>query len=169
LSLAGQPIVERHKGIHHMFRFVLAVVAVTFALSAATAEEDAIKERKEIMKANGDQAKIGSDMIKGAKPFDLDAVHKMFATFQDAAAKMPTLFPENSKPTEKDLAADDFSAGPKIWENMADVKARFSKLGEDAKAADASVKNVNDLKEMFTNMGKKDCGGCHELYRLKKS
>jgi cytochrome c556 len=152
-----------------MTRTVLALLTIAFALTAATAQEDVIKQRKALMKANGDQAKIGADMIKGDKPFDLNAVHKMFATFQEAAAKMPGLFPENSKPTAQDVATDDFSAGPKVWENMADVKARFAKFGEDAKAADASVKNVNDLKEAFTNMGKNDCGGCHQIYRLKKS
>jgi cytochrome c556 len=152
-----------------MIRTVLALVAVASVLTAAAAQEDVIKQRKALMKANGDQAKIGADMVKGDKPFDINAVHKMFAAFQEAAAKMPALFPENSKPTEPAVANDDFSAGPKVWENMADVKARFAKFGEDAKAADASVKNVNDLKEAITNMGKTDCGACHQIYRLKKS
>jgi len=31
------------------------------------------------------------------QPFDLAAVHKIFATFEDAAAKMPTLSPDNTK------------------------------------------------------------------------
>jgi cytochrome c556 len=151
-----------------MIRIVLAFLTIASMLTAAAAQEDVIKQRKDLMKANGDQAKIGADMVKGNKPFDINAVHKMFATFQDAAAKMPTLFPENSKPTEQNVANDDYSAGPKIWENMSDVKKRFAKFGEDAKAADASVKNVNDLKEVFTTMGKNACGNCHENYRLKK-
>jgi len=40
------------------------------------------------MKENGAQAKIAADMIKGDKPFDAAAVHKIFAAFQDAAVKM---------------------------------------------------------------------------------
>jgi cytochrome c556 len=51
---------------------------------------------------------------------------------------------------------------------MADVKARFVKLGEDAKAAEASVKDLDSLKVAFGTVGK-NCGGCHELYRIKKS
>ena len=77
---------------------------------------------------------------QGRAPFDLAAAHKIFATFQDAAAKMPALFPDNSK-TGGDTAAD-----PKIWENMADFKAKFAKFGDDAKAADASVKDLDSFK-----------------------
>ncbi len=119
-----------------MIRIVFAIVAIVLGLSAATAQEDPIKARKALMKTNGDQAKIGAAMMKGEQPFDAAAVHKMFATFQDAAAKMPALFPDNTKGGD---SADEFNAGPKIWEDMADFKAKFVKFGEDAKAADAKV------------------------------
>jgi len=150
-----------------MIRTVFAFITIIFGLSVAVAQEDVIKQRKRVMKANGDQAKIGADMVKGDKPFDLSAAHKIFATFQDAAAKMPNLFPDNSKPAAN--STDDYNAGPKVWENMADVKERFAKFGQDAKAADASVKDLDSFKAAFTNIGKNDCGACHEKYRLKKS
>ena len=150
-----------------MIRTVFAIITIIFGLSVAVAQEDVIKQRKRVMKANGDQAKIGADMVKGDKPFDLSAAHKIFATFQDAAAKMPNLFPDNSKPAAN--STDDYNAGPKVWENMADVKERFAKFGQDAKAADASVKDLDSFKAAFTNIGKNDCGACHEKYRLKKS
>src|SRR6202040_782024 len=97
--------------------------------SAAIAQQDPIKARKDLMKANGDQAKIGAAMVKGDKPFDLAAVHKIFATFEDAAAKMPALFPDSSKSEANSPEADDFSPTPKVWEDMADFKARFVKFG----------------------------------------
>lgn len=147
---------------------VASVAAVAFGVSVAIAQQDVIKERKDLMKANGAQAKIGADMIKGDKPFDMAAVHKMFATFQDAAAKMPDLYPPSSKDESGSPAADKFSPTDKVWENMADFKARFAKLGSDAKAADASVKDVATLKEAFGNIGKNDCGGCHHTYRAEK-
>ena len=150
-----------------MIRTVFAIITITFGLSVAVAQQDVIKQRKTLMKANGDQGKIGADMVKGDKPFDLAAAHKIFATFQDAAAKMPNLFPDNSKPAAD--STDDFNAGPKVWENMVDFKERFAKFGRDAKAADASVKDLDSFKAAFTNIGKNDCGGCHETYRLKKS
>jgi cytochrome c556 len=118
------------------------------------------------MKTNGDQAKIGNAMAKGEQPFDAAAVHKMFAAFQNAAAKMPTLYPDNTKAGDP---TDEFNAAPKVWEDMADFKAKFVKFGEDAKAADAKVTDVDSLKAALGDIGKNDCGGCHKDYRLKKS
>ncbi len=115
------------------------------------------------MKANGDQAKIGAAMMNREAPFDLDKAHKVFAAWEDAAAKMPALFPDNSK-TGGDTAAD-----PKIWESMDDLKARFAKFGADAKDAEAKVTDLDSFKAAFGSIGKNDCGGCHEKYRVKKS
>jgi cytochrome c556 len=146
-----------------MIRTVFAVAAIVLAAGIAVADQDPIAARKALMKANGDQAKIGAAMVKGEAPFDLDKVHKMLATFEDAAAKMPSLFPDNSK-TGGETAAD-----PKIWENIDDFKARFAKLGTDAKDAAAKITDLDSLKAAFGNIGKNDCGGCHEKYRIKKS
>jgi cytochrome c556 len=146
-----------------MLRIAFAVSAIALGMSAAVAQDDPIAARRALMKANGDQAKIAGDMAKGTVPFDLAAAHKIFATFENAAAKMPGLFPDNSK------TGDDTAADPKIWDNMADFKARFQKFGEDAKAADASVKDLDTFKEAIGNIGKNDCGGCHQNYRIKKS
>ena len=153
-----------------MIRSVLAVATITaITIGVSAAQEDPIKTRKALMKANGDQAKIGAAMVKGDKQFDLAAVHKIFATFEDAAAKMPALFPDSSKSEANSPEADDFSPTPKVWEEMADFKARFVKFGEDAKAAAASVKDLDSFKAAFGNIGKNDCGACHEQYRAKKS
>ena len=152
-----------------MIRTVLTVAVVALGVSVAAAQQDPIKERKALMKSNGDQAKIASAMAKGEAPFDLAAARKIFAQFQDAAAKMPGLYPDNTKSEANSPDADDFSPKPKVWEDMADFKARFVKFGEDAKAADASVKDLDSFKAAIGNIGKNDCGGCHELYRAKKS
>jgi cytochrome c556 len=154
-----------------MIRTVIAVAsvaAVALGVSVAVAQQDVIKERKTLMKHNGDEAKVGADMVKGEKPFDLAAVHKMFAQFQDAAAKMPDLFPASSKSEAGSPSADDYSPTDKVWEDMADFKSRFTKFGDDAKAADASVKDLATLKVAFGDIGKNDCGGCHKIYRAKK-
>jgi len=147
---------------------VASVAAVALGVSVAVAQQDVIKERKDIMKANGAQAKIAADMIKGDKPFDMAAVHKIFATFEDAAAKMPGLYPPSSKDESTSPAADKFSPTAKVWDDMADFKARFEKLAADAKAADASVKDLDSFKAAMGNIGKTDCGACHHDYRVEK-
>ncbi len=146
-----------------MIRAVFAVVAIALGVGVALAQQDPIAERKALMKANGDQAKIGGDMMKGDAAFELEKAKKIFATFEDAAAKMPSLFPDNSK-TGGDTAAD-----PKIWESLDDFKARFVKFGADAKEAASKVTDLDSFKAAFGNIGKNDCGGCHEKYRVKKT
>jgi cytochrome c556 len=148
--------------IRSMFA-VASIAAVALGVSMAVAQQDVIKERKDIMKGNGDQAKIGAGMAKGEQPFDLAAAQKIFATYVDAAAKMPNLFPDNSK------TGEDTAALPKVWEDMADFKARFVKFGDDAKAAQGSVKDLDTFKAAFGDIGKNGCGGCHQLDRAKKS
>jgi cytochrome c556 len=142
---------------------VFAVAVIALGVGVAIAQQDPIAARRALMKANGDQAKAGAAMMKGEAPFDLDKARKMFATFEDAAEKMPSLFPDTSK-TGGDTAAD-----PKIWENMDDFKARFAKFSADAKDAIAKVTDLDSFKAAFGSIGKNDCGGCHEKYRIKKS
>jgi cytochrome c556 len=148
-----------------MIRALFAIAALVLGLSVAFAQEDPIKARKALMKANGDSAKTLADMSKGDKPYDQAAVNKAFATFQDAAAKMPNLYPDNTKGGDP---SDQFNASPKVWENMADFKARFVKFGEDAKSTGATVKDLDGLKSALGPFGKNNCGSCHETYRVKK-
>jgi cytochrome c556 len=145
------------------FATALATFAiVAFGVTVVVAQQDPIAARKAMMKANGQAAGALSKMVKGEAPFDIATAQKSFATFEDAAAKMPDLFPSNS------TTGGETAASPKVWENMADFKAKFVKFGEDAKAAAASVKDLDSLKAAIAIVGK-DCGGCHETYRIKKS
>jgi len=146
-----------------MIRTAFVVAGIALGVSVAVAQQDPIAARRALMKANGDQAKIGAAMMKGEAPFDLEKARKIFATWEDASAKAPALFPDNSK-TGGETAAD-----PKIWQNKDDFEARLGKLGTDAKAAAASVTDLDSFKAAFGNIGKNDCGGCHEKYRVKKS
>jgi cytochrome c556 len=151
------------RGDFMMIRSAFVVVAVVLVAGAVAAQSNPIAARKALMKANGDQAKIGAAMIKGETAFDAQKAKVVFATFLDAANKMPNLFPDNSKTGQETAAA------PKVWENMADLKARFAKLASDAKAAQASVTDLDSFKAAFGSIGKQDCGACHELYRIKKT
>jgi cytochrome c556 len=146
-----------------MIRAFFAVAAIALGVGVALAQQDPIAARRALMKANGDEAKGGAAMAKGEAPFDLAKARKMFSTFQDAAAKAPSLFPDNSK------TGGDTAAKAEIWENIEDFKARLVKLGTDSKAALDSVTDLDTFKAAFGNIGKNDCAGCHEKYRVKKS
>ncbi|MGC1901197.1 MAG: cytochrome c, partial [Pseudolabrys sp.] len=74
-----------------------AVVIFALGTTAVSSQQDPIAARKAIMKSNGQAAGSLAKMIKGEAPFDLPTAKKAFATFVDAAAKMPGLFPDNSK------------------------------------------------------------------------
>jgi cytochrome c556 len=150
-----------------MKRVLLAVTAVALGVTIAAAQQDPIKERKDLMRGLGNQAKIGAGMAKGEEPFDLAKAQKIFATFAETASKAPALFPPNSN--DEPTADDPYTASPKVWQDASDFKSRFDKFGADAKEATAKVKDLDSFKAAFGNIGKNDCGGCHQDYRLKKS
>jgi cytochrome c556 len=150
-----------------MVRALTVFAKIALGASVALAQQNPIKERKELMKNNADQAKIGAAMVKGEDPFDLAKAQKIFSAFENTATKAPALFPDNS--IDQATADDPYTAKPEIWQNMDDFKARLAKFGDDAKAASTSVKDLNSFKAAFANIGKNDCGGCHDKYRLKKS
>jgi cytochrome c556 len=150
------------EGRNSMLRIIWVLAAIALGVTAVTAQSDPIAARQELMKANGRQAKLGSNMAKGEAPFDVAKAKEIFATFMDAANKMPNLFPENSK------TGGETAAAPEIWQHMDDVKARFGKFAADSKAAQESVTDLDSFKAAFRTVGQ-NCQECHERYRLKKS
>lgn len=129
--------------------------------ATAVAAQDPIAARKEAMKSLGGQTKAGADMAKGSTPFDLAKAKAIFAAYADVATKAPGLFPDTSK------TGGETEAAPKIWESKADFDAKFAKFAADAKAAGESVKDLDTFRVAFGGVVK-NCGGCHEVYRIKK-
>jgi cytochrome c556 len=144
-----------------MLRVLLTLAACVLAAGLAVAQSNPIAARKALMKANGEQAKIGAAIVKGEAPFDAAKVQAIFATFVDAAEKAPALFPTNSKTGHKTEAL------PAIWRNKADFEARLAKFGADAKAAQAEVKDLASFKAVWSGLIRKNCTGCHEKYVQK--
>jgi cytochrome c556 len=99
--------------------------------------------------------------MKGETPFNNAVVEKALATYIDGAKKLPALFPDNSKTGEETAAL------PKIWEEKASFEGIYARLGTDATAAAAAIKDEATLK---ANFGKilGDCKACHDDYRAKK-
>ncbi|BAT59670.1 cytochrome c' precursor [Variibacter gotjawalensis] len=144
-----------------MLRTVLTAALVTLGATVVVAQ-DPIAARKELMKGVGAQARNGAQMVRGEQPFELAKAQTVFKVFQDAGEKFPAMFPENSK------TGGDTAALPAIWTNMPDFKAKSDKLAADAKAAQASVKDLETFKTAFGGIGR-DCGACHETYRAKRN
>jgi len=148
-----------------MFRKLLVVFAVLmFGVTAAAAQscQDIIEKRQTLMKKSGAAAKIGTEMIKGERSFDMAQVQQIYVAFTEDATQMPTLFPDCSKTGHKTTAA------PAIWQKMDDFKAAIAKFAADIKAAQDSTKDVDTLKANFTTIGK-NCSSCHQTFRVKSS
>ena len=147
-----------------MRKWSLAVLALSVSASAALAMSgaDAIKARRDLMKADGAATKPVVAMLQGKAPFDLATVQKTLKTYQNAASKEPALFPPDSK-------TGDTNALPVIWDddNMADLDARFKKLGADASAALATIKDEASFKATMPGV-LDNCGACHEKYHAKR-
>jgi cytochrome c556 len=145
-----------------MFAAVAIAASGGVALAAATGL-DAIKERQDLMKADGAATRPVVAMLQGKAPFDLATVQKALKTYVNAMSKEPDLFPPDSKTGDKTQAL------AAIWEgdNLADLNARFKKLGADASAALASIKDEASFKAAMPGV-LKNCGSCHEKYKAKQ-
>jgi cytochrome c556 len=128
--------------------------------TALVAQTDPIAARKALMKANGDQNRIATEMLEGKRPFNLDEAKKVFVVFIEAGEKAPALFPDNSK------TGGDTAALPPIWENKADFNAKLAKFASDSKAAGEATKDLETFKAQMTEV-RKNCGGCHQTYRKR--
>jgi cytochrome c556 len=144
-----------------MLRPVLICVLLATAATTASAQEDPIAKRREIYKSFGQAAKEPGAMLKKEAPFELAKVHAALRTFQDGSRKLPNLFPENSK------TGGETAALPIIWEDKAKFNALFVKFDQDTTAALAAITDEATFRSEFPKV-LRDCGGCHDTFRLKK-
>jgi cytochrome c556 len=140
---------------------MLAVAALVFGVSVATAQ-DPIAARKALMKATGAQSGQGAKFMRGEEAFDLAKAQAIFAQFQKTAEEGKALWPDNSK------TGGETASLPAVWEKKADFDAKLAKFGTDAKEAAAKVKDEASFKAAFPEVTR-NCGGCHETYRAKRS
>ena len=148
-----------------MMRAVVAVGVLMLGMTAVIAQQDQLKETQTIMKGNGKNAGALAAIVKGEKPYDQATVDAALAQFDDTAKKLPKLFPASlkGKPFE-----GDYSPSDKIWQDKAGFDehiASFAKVVADTKG---KIKDADTLKAELGLIGKQ-CGGCHETYRIKKT
>lgn len=145
-----------------MMKKILALATLClFSASAIAMAANMHEEREAAMKKVGGATGALGAMAKGEKPYDAETVKNSLTTISATIKTFPDLFPAGSE-------EGDPEASPKIWENMDDFKARAAKLGETADALLAEL--PADQAALGAAMGKlgANCGGCHELYRIKK-
>ena len=102
-------------------------------------------------------------MVKGEKPYDQAAVDEALKALDDTAKKLPTMFPESTKGLKPE---GDYSSSPKIWEDKAGFAAKIESFAKVVTEAKAKIKDLDSLKATVPAIGK-ECGGCHETFRLK--
>jgi cytochrome c556 len=145
-------------------KWTLAIASLA-AIAAATtvlAQSDPIAARMALMKANIDNARVVTQMIRGQQPFDAGKVDAAFAQWAETAAKLPALFPDNSKTGEKTRAA------PAIWDNKKDFDQKAADLAKAVADNRAKAKeSLDGLKAAMKPVGDA-CDNCHKDYRLSQ-
>ncbi len=138
------------------------VFACVFGSGLAFAAGDPIKERKDLMKGNGDAMKAVGAMLKGEKPYDAKAAADAMKSIGGSVDTFLTLFPKGSE------TGGDTTAKADIWTNKTDFDSLGKALKEAAgKAEKAAAGGMDSFKVAIGGVGK-SCKGCHEKYRVKK-
>jgi cytochrome c556 len=145
-----------------MLRSLVVAGALLIGVSAVMAQ-DAAKDAQTLMKATGKSAGALAAISKGEKPYDQAAVDASFKQFEETAKKLPTLFPASMKGAKLE---GDYQTSPKIWDDKAGFDEHIASFAKTVTEAKDKIKDVETLKANFGAVGKQ-CGGCHETYRVK--
>lgn len=144
---------------------LLAVISV-LGIAATAAFAGPVEDREALMKERGQAVGGLSKMAKGETPFDAAGA---LALLEQLKA--------NGEKTDIDVlwaagatgnTGDSPESSPKIWEDMAGFKAAEEKY--EAAVATAIAAAPVDAAALGAAMGGigQSCGGCHEVYRIKK-
>jgi len=148
-----------------MMRAVVAVGVLMLGVTAVIAQQDQLKETQTIMKGNGKNAGALSAIVKGEKPYDQATVDAALAQFDDTAKKLPKLFPASLKGKAFE---GDYSTSDKIWDDKAGFDEHIASFAKVVSETKGKIKDADTLKVNLGLIGKQ-CGGCHETYRIKKT
>jgi len=140
---------------------VAATVVIALTTTAAMAQ-DSIKERQTLFKEWGKDTKPLGEMLKGNEKFDLAAVQTALDAYAKNVKVLPELFPAGTE------TGGDTEALPAIWKDKTKFTDLFSKLGTDAAAARAAITDEASFKSNFPSV-LRNCKGCHDDFRQKKS
>lgn len=144
-------------------KLVMAAATITlFGVGAAIAAGEPQVVRQEMMKQVGGAVGAMSAIVKGEKPYDAAVVQASLAKLVEVGKVFPDQFPAGSE------VGLETEASPKIWENMADFKAKSAALVTAAEAQLAAMPADQAGVGAAMKAVGATCGACHETYRLKK-
>ena len=134
------------------------IAGLVLTAGTAFAASDTVEMWETTMTQQGGAVKTLSEMAKGAAPYDAAAAEAAKATLIETSAKIPTIFATPVDDPESE-------AKPEIWTNWDDFVVKATALQTAAAAIDVS--SAETIQAGLGAVGA-SCGGCHELYRVKK-
>lgn len=140
----------------------IAIAIAGCGMSAVMAAGEPQEVRQGLMKGVGQSMGALVAIAKGEKPYDGAVVTASLETISKNVKAFPDQFPAGSE------TGMESEASPKIWENMDDFKAKAAKLGTEVDATLAQLPADQAGVGAALGVIGKNCGGCHETYRLKK-
>jgi cytochrome c556 len=147
-----------------MMRTALVVGALLLGAGVVMAQQDLVKQNQDTMKANAKNLGGMIAMVKGEKPYDQATVTAALAQLDETAKKLPTMFPDSIKGMNP---GGDYEVSPKIWDDKAGFKAKIDSFAKVVTDAKSKITDLDTLKANAPAIGK-ECGGCHETFRIKK-
>ena len=142
--------------------FAAALIGAAGFAPAIAADEPQVV-RQEMMKKVGGATGAMAKMVKGESDFDAAAVLAALTTMSEVAGSFGEYFPEGSE------TGFETEAAPAIWSDRAGFDEQIAAFKADADAGIAAAPaDLDGLKAVFGPLTK-NCGTCHETYRLKKS
>ena len=148
-----------------MKRTFVAAGMLLLGVSAVVAQANVAAQTQTAMKNNAKALGGMIAMVKGEKPYDQATVDASFAVLDETAKKLPTMFPDSIKGVKVE---GDYSSSPKVWEDKAGFTAKIQSFAKVVAEAKSKIKDLDSLKANAPAIGK-ECGGCHETFRLKNT
>lgn len=154
IALGASPLVQASEGEH---------------VQIANAEQmAAVKERQELMKSIGGNAKTIADFLKESKGTAEEA-QAAAAKIGELADEIPEAFRVEASLSEMDAVGKN-RGKPEIWLDWDGFVERSATLEQKAGALASAFQSgdAGAIQAAFGDMGKNGCGGCHDDFRGPK-
>lgn len=135
---------------------------------ADAAQMAAVKERQELMKSLGGNAKKITEFLKDSKGTKGEA-QAAAAKIAELAGQIPDAFKVEASLSEMDAVGKN-RGKPEIWMQWEEFQEHAETLGTKAEALEAAFQgdDMGAVQTAFGDMGKNGCGSCHDDFRGPK-